>query len=811
YEETLEKIGIERLKTESYEALEDEVRQLLGRHGIDLEGLKPFRVELRIGNTIESALDYAENGNRKTETDFETTKRKIDERVDSKKFEEWLEELFTGVVEKEGIRNDKEPFTPNGNRRKWEALYDEITLDSVVKAMQKQAAKGGTGVFRSNIFGAAAKEFTNLDDIRYEARQRIRSVLHEESQAEKDRLTARLEQVNVPSASGSFSDAMDFVENVKDAVAKSHTPKGIYNYLRGFYSDMTMEVAEEIADIVREIQSMATWYFEAKPYRAVGFDEVRLAVVPSDTDTELVRQLERLHIPVRVYERGNEQQRRELVADATAELDLRFRQKEVDRLSPEEVNERFNDELQQQIDGTLPAGHVYRLGRPSSALLSAGIPDLPIELSATRLAEKANPEYASNHPFALEEVADLPRALAEPIAVFDSKTQPESRVILTELQHDGANFVAVLRVRKSDDVRKLDIEINSIRSLYPKDRIGGIINWINNGLLRWVDKEKAAEFLLVQGPNYLGNGKNTGGSTPKNVVLTQGPNYLAGENDRAISSATNILKNFTNPTLREGEKASAAQILADELGVPVRVVRSADEIVDSERDARRKRGSTGWHDRATGEIAVVLANCADAAEVQRTILHEAVGHYGIPQLLGRERADELYRRVFDVQDKQEQEKRLKIRKEEIREDLQKAGRSLTEEQIETLARTIEGDEYLAEMAEGNVTPGVFRRMLAAVRAFFHDALGIDLKLTDADLRYLLWRSKHNLQRARTVSEAMEVIEQDIRLRAQTAHESARERKAERLDKLRRSEPLVFSGDEYKGKYELNNRSAATYI
>ncbi|MDE5944559.1 MAG: hypothetical protein K2G93_03115 [Rikenella sp.] len=774
YEETLEKIGIDRLKNESYDALEDEVKQLLGRHGIELEVLKPFRVERLIGKTIESALDYAENGNRKTETDFETTKRKIDERVDSKKFEEWLEGLFTGVVEKKGIRNDKEPFTPSGNSRKWESLYDEITLDNVVKAMQKQAAKGGTGLFRSDIFGAATKEFTDLDDIRNEARQRIQALSHEEYQAEKDRLTARLEQVSVPSASGSFSDAMDFVENVKDAVAKSHTPKGIYNYLRGFYSDMTMEVAEEIADIVREIQSMATWYFEAKPYRAVGFDEVRLAVVPSDTDTELVRQLERLHIPVRVYERGNEQQRRELVADATAELDIRFRQKEVDRLSPEQINERFNAELRQQIDGTLPAGHVYRLGRPSSALLSAGIPDLPIELSATRLAEKANPEYASNHPFALEEVADLPRALAEPIAVFDSKTQPGSRVILTELQHDGTNFVVVLRVRKSDDTRNLDVEVNDIRSLYPKDRVGGIINWINNGLLRWVDKEKAAKFISTQWPNYIGGGENPGGSTPKNVVLTQGPNYLAGENDRAISSATNIIKNFANPTLREGEKASAAQTLADELGVRVRVVRSADEISGEESRFREKRGATGWHDRATGEIAVVLANCADAAEVQRTILHEAVGHYGLPELLGRERADELYRRVFDA----------------VRDT--RRGRELLDEHG---GETVAGDEYLAEMAEGNVTPGVFRRMLAAVRAFFRDALGIDLKLTDADLRYLLWRSKHNLQRARTVSEAMEVIEQDIRLRAQTAHESARERKAERLDKLRRSEPIRITGKE----------------
>lgn len=58
----------------------------------------------------------------------------------------------------------------------------------------------------------------------------------------------------------------------------------------------------------------------------------------------------------------------------------------------EEVNERFNDELRQQINGTLPKGHVYQLGNPSDALLNSSIPDLPIELAASRLSNKGSVE-----------------------------------------------------------------------------------------------------------------------------------------------------------------------------------------------------------------------------------------------------------------------------------------------------------------------------------------------------------------------------------------------------------------------------------
>lgn len=33
------------------------------------------------------------------------------------------------------------------------------------------------------------------------------------------------------------------------------------------------------------------------------------------------------------------------------------------------INDLFNEQLQQQIVGTLPAGHVYNLGSPSEVLI----------------------------------------------------------------------------------------------------------------------------------------------------------------------------------------------------------------------------------------------------------------------------------------------------------------------------------------------------------------------------------------------------------------------------------------------------------
>lgn len=325
-EQMLKEIGIERLKKESYAVLENEIKQIFGKYyNVDLDKLQPFRVKIRIDNAIKQAVDYAENGNNKTESDVEATKKKIDERIDQKKFEEWLRNLFDGVVEKKGIRNETDLFTPMGNRRKWESLYDEITLDNVVKAMKKQSAKGGQGLFGGSIFGAAQSEFKNIGEIREAARERIRELSNEEIEGRRNEITDRLSQIDIPMRDKGIGDAFDMIENITDSVRHSHTAKGIYNYLHDIYPAMTMDIANEIADIVKDIQQMSARYFEAKPYRAVGFDEIKFAVVPDNTDSGLLNQLQNMKIPVEIYEKGNNEQRKQILNEAADKYDIRFR------------------------------------------------------------------------------------------------------------------------------------------------------------------------------------------------------------------------------------------------------------------------------------------------------------------------------------------------------------------------------------------------------------------------------------------------------------------------------------------------------
>ena len=326
YEKILREIGLERLKNDSYESLENDMKRIIGQHeGVDFDNIKPHRVRIKIDNARRRAADYAENGNKEFKSDIEATQKKIDERIDQKEFEKWLEGLFDGLVEKKGIKNTRNWFTPSGTSRKWEELYDEITLDNVVKLMQGQAKRGGEGLFGGSIFGASQKEYNSIEDIREAAKRRIRSMDSAEYDNMRKDIQNRLLEIKIQGVGANFSDVMDMEENIKNAVANSHTPKGIYKYLKEFYPNVTMKNANEIAGIVKDIQDMSARYFEAKPYRAVGLNEVMLAVVPDNVDKDVIDGLRQRNIPVEIYEGGNEEQRRQIVKDASLAAGLLFR------------------------------------------------------------------------------------------------------------------------------------------------------------------------------------------------------------------------------------------------------------------------------------------------------------------------------------------------------------------------------------------------------------------------------------------------------------------------------------------------------
>ena len=229
----------------------------------------------------------------KTETDYKATSDAIRESAKDG-YKEWVDDLFKGVEEKTGIRNNADAFTRSGNRRSWDALHWENTLENVVKVMKQQdngqALFGGVG-----IWGVSAKEYGSIKEIKADS-DRLRKMSEEDYAEVKESYQHRLSEIagRIMSKTerNQFIAIDDAMSAIVDSVRVSKTEKGIFKELKQYTNlTVTEKDASDIASLVKDISNMPTGYFEAKPKRAVGLDEVGVFVIPYNADAKLKQEL----------------------------------------------------------------------------------------------------------------------------------------------------------------------------------------------------------------------------------------------------------------------------------------------------------------------------------------------------------------------------------------------------------------------------------------------------------------------------------------------------------------------------------------
>lgn len=203
--------------------------------------------------------------------------------------------------------------------------------------------------------------------------------------------------------------------------------------------------------------------------------------------------------------------------------------------SAEEVNERFNNEL-----GGLTADNadnvVLSLGRPSKVLLSAGVENKPMTLYGNKVIKKMR-----KHGFALEELRNLPRAVADPIAVFNNYGENGNRSILTELKTLRGNFLVSVNIGKGADV-----DFNIVSSVFGKGS-GNVADWINKGYMTYVDKEKALNYLHHSALRAVTSDSSRLSSEDPAVLSHQSAPIAATAANAEFSSAAKVVENFENP------------------------------------------------------------------------------------------------------------------------------------------------------------------------------------------------------------------------------------------------------------------------
>ena len=268
---------------------------------------------------LENAYEYVTTKDMagKTVQDTEAMQKELQQKAPDADVEEWLLPKMEGILGKKGIRNEKDPYTRTGNRRSFAQLHNPYTLQNLVEAMNQQNARGegAWGLSANTLMSTATAEYQNLDEVRAD-KGRLQQMPEEEYKALLEKADHQIEAVigklrseTEAHADNSFEEREILGNILLRAAQGKQTMAAVSKAFSKEGYTISRETAKQIVALYKTIADIPTGYFEAKPQRAVEFDEVRAAIVPDNASAALLDSLKEKGVTVYEYKAGDDAQR----------------------------------------------------------------------------------------------------------------------------------------------------------------------------------------------------------------------------------------------------------------------------------------------------------------------------------------------------------------------------------------------------------------------------------------------------------------------------------------------------------------------
>lgn len=253
--------------------------------------------------------------------DVEATREAIRQEAPAEDVKNWVYDQLGNVLGQKGIRNGKDRFTPAGIKRSFAQLHNSYTLENLVAAMNAQNARGQDtwGLSAGTLMSTATAEYQNLDEVRAD-KGRLQQMPEEEYKALLEKaddqindILDKLRRETTPHADNSFEEREILGGILMQAAQGKQTAAAIGKAFAKEGYTIGKDTAQMILNLYKNVAAIPTGYFEAKPQRAVGFDEVRAAILPDNTSSTLIDSLKETGIDVKLYKAGDDAQRTALL------------------------------------------------------------------------------------------------------------------------------------------------------------------------------------------------------------------------------------------------------------------------------------------------------------------------------------------------------------------------------------------------------------------------------------------------------------------------------------------------------------------
>lgn len=298
------------------------LNQMIDQYGDKLFEIIPMRSMLPdfISNTAKFARGELAARQVQVE-DLSATDKKVNEMIDESGLRSWVKQLFSGIEGKRGVYNNKERFTAAGNRRSFDATHYPATLENIAKAMAGQnggKSKNVSGFNGVKTLRAGLSETLNSVESMHERKGRIQQLTQEQvdeaTSRLNDELYALIEEIVDTKGKNDYDSlrAYDYAGDTLMEIAETrYSAESIRSTFAKYGEQISEQTAQKVKNLLDRIADMPVNLFEAKPQRAVRFDEVKAAIVPESTSESLKSELKERVGQVIEYEDGDEQARLE--------------------------------------------------------------------------------------------------------------------------------------------------------------------------------------------------------------------------------------------------------------------------------------------------------------------------------------------------------------------------------------------------------------------------------------------------------------------------------------------------------------------
>ena len=345
----IDRVGVQHLasvmaeaelgNTEAVRAEADVVRQIMRDWYADKNAFslnkRPELKELRIDGYMKNRVSmftiedfvrdawefYQDDGSVTNVIDRLATSEKVRNAASEAEVQAWLEPQIAEFLGEPGIYNGKDMFTPSGKRRSFAETHFTYTAENIVKAMQMAAARGeGThGAHATSVIATATPSYNSVEEMHAdEGRLRV------EDKETYDNILAgiddRLQEIEHDimrttehHADNTFDEEQIIGSIITQAATGQKTVAGIQRAFAKEDYRISAAQAEQILELYNEAASVPTGYFEAKPERVVGFDEVAVFVIPNNLDIKLKQELLNRGYTIAEYDPSVEGHRQKVV------------------------------------------------------------------------------------------------------------------------------------------------------------------------------------------------------------------------------------------------------------------------------------------------------------------------------------------------------------------------------------------------------------------------------------------------------------------------------------------------------------------